>query len=152
MEYRGNSEDLAIVTMLAASSVICVWLVDLTVDRFEHGLLPLIMLGAALGVAGAGYFVAPLFGRPGLSGVALAAVAAVLATGLGGVLGGVFVYFLAPALFFGAAPWSDVAPDLVSFALTSGGLVLASLGVPPVGLAWLAMMLGIHLISLNIKE
>jgi len=152
MEYRGKSEDLAIVTMLATSGVVCVWLVDLTVAGFEEGLLPLVMLGAAVGAAGAGYFVAPLFGRPGAMGVALAAIAALIATGLGGILGGVLVYFLNPMLHPRTTPWADEAPGLMSFALTSGELVTASLRVPLVGFSWLAMMVGIHLISLNLKR
>lgn len=152
MEYRGNSEDLAIMTMLAASGVVCVWLVDQTVNGFLDGLVPLVMLAAAVGVACAGYFVAPLFGRPGAIGIALAALAAVMATCFGGIMGGVLVYFLAPMFFFGTSPWADEAPDLISFALASGGLVIAALSMPAVGISWLAMMLGVHLVSRKLKS
>lgn len=145
MEYRG--ENLAIVTMLAASGVVCVWLMSIALGGFDDFELPLAMLGAGLGAAAAGVLVAGWFGRPGLGGWVRAAIAALVATALGGALGaGVF-----QALDFLVNPvtgqFAAERPSVPLAAMLGGSLVIASLGSPIVGLPWLAMMTAVHLIS-----
>ena len=152
MRYLAAPETAVIAVLLGVTGAVSMALIHLEAipGAFRPDELPFLLIYAAAGATVAGAIVAPMFGRRGLWGWALAALGGFLATALGAYLGGA-AYFTVNSVFpvAGGEPLTLIQIPLMS--LFASSVVIASLGIPVVLAVWGALMAATHAVAVVLR-